>query len=67
MIGYYVTMKRDVRTAWLLGPYTEHAEALAQVGRGCQLARDVDPFTDFDAFGTARLSADHMPPGILED
>ncbi len=28
MIGYYVTMKRNVRTAWLLGPYTEHAEAL---------------------------------------
>lgn len=65
MVGYYVTMKRDTRTAWLLGPYTEHAEALAQIDQGRQLARDIDPFTDFDAFGTARLETESLPTGVL--
>ena len=65
-MGYYVTMKRDRRTAWLLGPYETHAEALAKVERGRHLARSADPFADFDAFGTSRImSTGELPPGVL--
>ena len=65
MVGYYVTMKRDVRTAWLLGPYETHAEALTQVSRGRELAGEIDLFTHFDGFGTSRLEAESLPAGRL--
>ena len=66
MTGYYVTMKRDTRTAWLLGPYDTHAEALDNIERGRRLAQDVDPFTDFDAFGTSSITSDgRLRAGIL--
>lgn len=54
---YFVTMRRDKRTAFLLGPYTTHTEALANVSTGRDLARKVDPWADFDAFGTSSLPA----------
>lgn len=64
--GYYVTMKRDVRTAWLLGPYDTHREALDNVARGRGRARAADPFTDFDGFGTSSItSTGRLPAGIL--
>lgn len=68
MIGYYVTMKRDTRTAWLLGPYETHTEALEDVARGRKLAGAVDPFADFDAFGTSSITSDdELPIGVLDD
>ncbi len=54
--GYYVTVRRLQRTAWLLGPYETQEEAAAQVRRGRILASEVDPWMDFDAFGTAHLA-----------
>jgi hypothetical protein len=51
---FYVTVKRGEQTGFLLGPYETHEEALANVDRARQLAHDVDPFSAFDAFGTAR-------------
>lgn len=68
MTGYYVTMKRDRRTAWLLGPYDTHREALDSVARGRALAQAADPFTDFDAFGTSSItSTGRLPAGILNE
>jgi hypothetical protein len=58
--GFYVTMKRGSRTAWLLGPHDSKAEAEARVPVARRLARDVDPFTAFDAFGVTRVV---MKPG----
>lgn len=63
--GYYVTLIRDRRLAWLLGPYEEHSEALSNVARARQLAREVDPFSDFDAFGTASRTGDSLREGVL--
>ena len=52
---YYVTLQRGKRTAFLLGPYKTHAEVLANVEEGRRLASKVDPWADFDAFGTSSL------------
>ena len=66
MIGYYVTMKRDNRTAWLLCPYDTRREAHDSVARGRALARVADPFADFDEFGTASItSTGRLPAGVL--
>jgi hypothetical protein len=52
-VCYYVTAQNGVRTAFLLGPFPSHAEALAEVERGKELAMSVDPFAWFYAYGTA--------------
>lgn len=53
---YYVTMLRDKRYAFLLGPFATHDEALALVNTAQAEAHKVDPWSDFDAFGTGSLS-----------
>ena len=62
--GYYVTMRRLGRTAWLLGPYGTQEEAVEQVCRGRTPATEIDPWADFDAFGTAHL-ASHVTPSTV--
>jgi len=65
---YYVTMKDYDRTAWLLGPYVSHAKALALVPEAKRLAKKVDPFAHFYAFGTARIPLELKPKlGVLND
>lgn len=71
--GFYVTVQRakaggGVRTGFLLGPYPTHGEALAKVDLGRRLARDADPWTAFDAFGTSKVTTPAgtaLPPGKL--
>lgn len=53
---YYVTCKRDARVAWLSGPYDDHADALAMVEDVRRWANQADRWTEFDAFGTARIT-----------
>lgn len=53
---YYVTMRRDNRTAWLAGPFATHAAALAMVDNARSIACQIDPWSDFDAFGTSSLA-----------
>ncbi len=65
MIGFYVTMRRASRTAWLAGPFAEHGEALASVTAAKGAALDLDPRSHWDSFGTARLEAPTLPPGRL--
>lgn len=63
--GFYVTMKRGARTAWLLGPYATHEEALGKVPAAKVLAGLADPGAHFDAFGTSRVKGAVRPPGVL--
>lgn len=65
---YYVTLRRDARWALLLGPYPTHREALERVPDGRRLAEAADPWTAFDAVGTAALRPDadgRLPAGKL--
>lgn len=58
---YYVTVRDHDRTGWLLGPYDTHAEALANVDRGNELACNADPRAHWYAFGTARITDPSAP------
>ena len=64
-IGYYVTMIDGPKTAWLLGPFDNHAQALALVEIARNAAIEINGFYHFCAFGTTRLTAAHLPPGKL--
>jgi hypothetical protein len=44
----------------VLGPYATHGEALANVDRGRTMADLNDPWSAFDAFGTARAPKGQM-------
>ncbi len=59
---YYVTVRDDGRTGFLLGPYDTHTEALANVGEGKRLANAATPWAAFYAFGTASLPRDMKQP-----
>lgn len=66
---YYITMIREPgpkqRVAWLVGPFETHAAALAMVEPARRLANRLDPWSDFDAFGTSSLPAGTGPVGKL--
>lgn len=68
MKGYYVTVIRGKRVGWLLGPFDAHEDALAKVDLARTMACRIDPWCDFDAFGTTRLERPEgriLPPGKL--
>lgn len=68
--AFYVTVRRDSRTGFLLGPYVTHDEALANVARANAAACEIDPFCGFDDFGTARVVVREgrtPPSGVLND
>lgn len=75
-VGFYVTVQRSrglgrqPRTGLLLGPYTTHDEALANVAVGRRLAHEADPWTAFDAFGTSKVTSPAggpLPKGKLNE
>lgn len=64
--GYYVTMKSGQRTAWLLGPYSDHSEALGRVGAARSTVEQFDAWSHFYAFGTAKVQTENqLPIGTL--
>jgi hypothetical protein len=65
MTGFYVTVLRGSRVGYLASPFAEHAAAVEAVSSARREAVAIDPFCDFDAFGTARLSARRLPAGVL--
>lgn len=65
MIGYYVTVKRDQRSRFLFGPFDTLEQAERNVERGSKLARGYDPWCEFDAFGTCKVTANTLPTGIF--
>ena len=52
---FYVSMVRDKRYALMAGPFATHAEALQMVEPVRKEAGRLDPFADFDAFGTCSM------------
>ncbi len=64
-IGYYVSIIRAKKRGLLLGPYASHDEALARVAEGRKMATAVDPWADFDAFGTCRINSNKLPKSIF--
>ena len=64
-VGYYVTLRRGQRTAFLAGPFDTKAEAEKMVEPAVAEASRVDPFTHFDPHGTARIEAARLPRGKL--
>jgi len=68
MKGYYVTVKRDQRTGWLFGPVADHDACKLFVEPVRRLACRLDPWCDFDAFGTSSIESDKpLPVGKLND
>jgi hypothetical protein len=65
--GFYVTAKAGSRTAWLLGPYGDHATALAHVDAGRLFARAADPRAHFYTYGTSRQVEGERRPGVLNE
>lgn len=66
--GYYVTLKDGQRTAWILGPFKEHANALASVREAKDCAERFDPRAFWYAHGTSSIeSANPLPAGKLND
>lgn len=64
--GYYVTVIRDGKTGWLFGPIADHGVALLMVDPIKRLACRIDPWCDFDAFGTSSITTDkELPQGRL--
>jgi hypothetical protein len=64
--GFYVTVLRGSRVGYLAGPFAEHAAALEAVSSARREAVAIDPFCDFDAFGTTKVSGRApLPPGVL--
>lgn len=66
---YYVSIVRSAKQRGLLaGPFPTHTEALGWVDKASRLARDLDPWADFDVFGTCSLPrAWGNPKGALND
>lgn len=63
---YYVTVRRDMRTIFLAGPFNTHAEALAMAKVVRAEAIRVNSWTVFEVFGTVSLShRPRNPLGIL--
>lgn len=65
--NYYVSVRRDDGMhGLLLGPFrNDHARALAAVPAARAKAEEVDPRAHWYAFGTCRLAADFVTPGVL--
>jgi len=66
---YYVTIIDGPRYGFLLGPYhNNHAAAIRDINLARELAHEVDPFSDFASFGTARIPLEMKPRvGVLND
>lgn len=68
MIGFYCTMKRGPRVAWLAGPFPTKEAADARVRDATNAACGVDPWAAFDSFGVTKVDRpgpDPLPPGVL--
>lgn len=62
---YYVSIRRGARVGLLLGPFLRHEDAIARVEDVRRVACQLDPWADFDAFGTLRMKESYTAPGRL--
>lgn len=64
--GYYVTLIRGARVGYLVGPLSSEQAARDRIPAARKVAEEIDPFTCFDLFGTARLERiGELPEGVL--
>jgi hypothetical protein len=68
--GFYCTVKRGEKTAWLLGPFAEHETALELAFQASCKASDIDPRIAFDPYGTSAITREgaeiaELPKGKL--
>lgn len=64
--GFYVTVIRNGRTGWLYGPIADHEIAKQFVPIIKAIACMIDPWCDFDAFGTSSIESEkELPIGKL--
>lgn len=59
---FYVTIRRNERTCYAVGPCYTHETALSLVDKARDAANKADPYTAFDSFGTASVTWDHKLP-----
>lgn len=63
---FYVTVRDAGRTGFLLGPFADHTEAIANIERGKGLAEQHDVWAHFYSYGTASVpSGDKQPKAIF--
>jgi hypothetical protein len=70
VIGFYVSVAElgGSKKGLALGPFDEHGQALFHVGRVRRFCRENAGIDDtWLAFGTARVDADRLPVGRLND
>lgn len=65
--NYYVSVIEGKRYALLYGPFTRHQDALDAVERVRAKAYELDRYSHWYAFGTARAPDDYNKPGKLND
>lgn len=64
--GYYVTVQRGSKTGYLFGPIASHDVAKLLVEPVRALCCRIDPWCDFDAFGTSSITTTGtLPDGRL--
>ena len=64
--GSYYVSARGEEDLLLVGPFEEHADAMAWVGLARRAAHEADPGgAPWRSFGTARLLGGGAPPGLL--
>jgi len=68
-IGFYCTMLRGERVAWLAGPFDTKQAAEARLRDAREAAEAADPWSAFDAFGVTRLERPvaALPYGVLNE
>lgn len=64
---YFVSIRRDSRSGLLAGPFATHSEALFRLDDAKRMACKLDPWADFDAFGTMSLPSPSGRVGVLND
>lgn len=65
---YYVTLRRESRTAWLAGPFDTGPEAVSKMQDAHEAACRIDPFAHFDSVGVTeveRKSGKPFPRGVI--
>lgn len=65
MTGYYVSVVDGRKRGLLVGPYVDHAYALAAVDRVKRWVQEREPMAAFYGFGTAKVEAATLPTGTL--
>lgn len=65
--NYYVSVVDAGRVGLLLGPFVQHAEALARVDDCRRHAERIDLWSHFYAFGTVRLGSEFVKPGLFNE